>query len=134
MSRLRRRRFPPDLEPRWKAFSDVLLQIEPAKAALAGVMPTTRLPGRPLPDALLEFEDRLARAAELMPGWRCVQTEDVWSACRAGITEARTRARLLREDAPELGGFEGLIWTVEHLMDPLAAFEGAAVRLDGLKV
>jgi hypothetical protein len=98
------------------------------------VMPTTRLPGRPLPDALADFEDRLARADELMPGWRCPQTEDAWTACESGIAEARTRAERLREDAPELGGFEGLIWAVEQLMDPLVVFEGAAARFGELKV
>jgi hypothetical protein len=134
MNRLRRRRLSPELEPRWRAFSDVLREIEPAKAALAGVMPTTRMPGRALPDALLDFEDRLARADDLMPGWRCPQTEDVWTVCESGIAEARTRAQRLREDAPELGGFEGLIWAVEHLMDPLGAFEGAATRFGELKV
>ena len=106
----------------------MLREIEPAKAALAGVMPTTRMPGRALPDALLDFEDRL------MPGWRCPQTEDVWTVCESGIAEARTRAQRLREDAPELGGFEGLIWAVEHLMEPLGAFEGAAKRFGELKV
>jgi hypothetical protein len=134
VKRLRRRRLPRELEPTWRAFSEVLREVEPAKAALAAVMPTTRLPGRPLPDAVSDFEERLAGVADLMPAWRCEPTEDVWTACEAGIAEALTRAQRLREDAPELGGFEGLIWAVEHLMDPLGAFEGAAARFNELKV
>jgi hypothetical protein len=133
MNRLRRRRLPSELEPAWESFSEVVRQIEPAKAALAAVMPTTRMPGRPLPDALLEFEEGLARAQELMAGWRCPRTEGAWRACDGGIVEARSRSQRLREEAPELGGFEGLIWTVEHLMDPLRSFEEAAARFRDLR-
>ena len=35
---------------------------------------------------------------------------------------ALERAERLRNDAPDLGGFEGLIWAVEQLMDPLGPF------------
>ena len=41
------------------------------------------------------------------------------------LNDARHRARRFREDAPELGGFEGLIWAVEELMAPLDAFAAA---------
>ena len=44
------------------------------------------------------------------------------------LTALRERARRFREDAPELGGFEGLIWAVEELMAPLDAFVTAAER------
>ena len=134
MSPFRRRRLPEELQAPRQAFAAVLDEVEPAKAALTDVMPTTRMPGRPLPDALWEFDDHLARAHELMPTWRVPQTEAVWSACEAGVVEARERARRLREDAPDLGGFEGLIWAVEQLMDPLAVFEGAVQRFDELRV
>ncbi len=43
-------------------------------------------------------------------------------------------ARRLREEAPDLGGFEGLLGTVESLFDPLLPFEDAAKRFDALKV
>jgi hypothetical protein len=134
MSPLRRRRLPEDLKAPQRAFVAMLGEVERAKAALTDVMPTTRLPGRPLPDALWEFEDHLARAHVLMPTWRVPQTQAVWSACEAGVVEARERARRLREEAPDLGGFEGLIWAVEQLMDPLAVFEGAVQRFDELRV
>jgi hypothetical protein len=129
----RRRRLPDDLKAPQRAFEAVLGEVEPAKAALTDVMPSTRMPGRPLPDALWEFDDRLARALELMPPWRVPQTEVEWSACEAGVVEARERARTLREEAPDLGGFEGLIWAVEQLMDPLGVFEAAAKRFDELR-
>jgi hypothetical protein len=106
----------------------VLAHLEPAKAALTEVMPTTRMPGRALPDALAEFEDGLKRSGALMPGWRTPALEPEWIECERGLVEARARARRFREDAPELGGFEGLIWAVEQLMAPLEGFATAEER------
>jgi hypothetical protein len=131
---LRRKRLPAELEAPHEAFERVLAEVEPAKEALTEVMPTTRMPGRPLPDALVEFEERLTRALEEMPGWRTPVTETEWVACERGIDEALSRARSLREDAPELGGFEGLIWAVGSLLDPLEPFAEAAHRFRSLRV
>ena len=129
---LRRKQLPDHLRPSFAAFRRVLDVLEPAKAALTDVMPTTRMPGRPLPDALAEFEDGLARTAALMPEWRAPDIDAEWSACDRGLTDALERARRLREEAPELGGFEGLIWVVEELMGPLEPFAVAAQRFRGL--
>jgi len=130
---LRRRRLPDSLLDAHEAFEGVLDEVEPAKEALTEVMPSTRVPGRPLPDALLDFEAHVARARELMPGWRAPELQDSWEACDAALAEAANRARRFREEAPDLGGFEGLLWAVEHLMDPLDAFARAAARFDGLR-
>jgi hypothetical protein len=129
----RRRRLPADLEPVRAGFDAVLGEVEPAKAALAECMPTTRLPGRPLPDALADFESHLARARALMPGWRDARLEDEWRACEAALDGASSRARRLREDAPELGGFEALLGTVEGLIDTLDPFAAAAERFRSLR-
>ncbi len=129
----RRKRLPPELAAPHEAFGSVLAEVEPAKAALTEVMPTTRMPGRPFPDALLEFEERLGRAAELMPPWRVPALSAEWDACAAGLTEARDRARRFREEAPDLGGFEGLIWAVEQLLDPLEPFAAAESRFGELR-
>jgi hypothetical protein len=134
VSVFRRKRLPDELVGPHESFVQVLAQIEPAKEALTEVMPTTRLPGRPLPDALAEFERRLDAAREVMPGWRRGETEAVWTACDAGIAEALARARCMREDAPDIGGFEGLIWAVEELLDPLEPFRGAAEHFHSLRV
>jgi hypothetical protein len=131
---LRRRRLPPTLEPVREAFGEVLDEVEPAKAALTEVMPTTRLPGRPLPDALAAFEERLVRAAEGMTAWRRPELDDVWRACDDGLAEARARAERFRREAPDLGGFEGLIWAVGELLAPLEAFEAAERRFRDLRV
>lgn len=129
---LRRRRSSPEVQSSFAAFHDVLVHLEPAKAALTEVMPTTRMPGRPLPDALAEFEEGLDRSGTLMPAWRAPAIEPEWIACEQGLAEARDRARRFREEAPELGGFEGLIWAVEELMAPLDAFASAAERFRDL--
>jgi hypothetical protein len=63
-----------------------------------------------------------------MPGWRAPEVESEWTACAAGLDEAGVRARRFREEAPELGGFEGLIWAVEELLGPLDAFAAADER------
>lgn len=125
---LRRKPSSPELRASFAAFLAVLQQLEPAKAALTEVMPTTRLPGRPLPDALAEFEEGLHRAETLMPAWRAPALEREWIACERGLIESGRRARRLREVAPELGGFQGLIWAVEELMAPLDGFATSAER------
>jgi hypothetical protein len=125
---LRRKRSSPELRSSFAAFRDVLEHLEPAKVALTDVMPSTRMPGRPLPDALAEFEEGLKRAEALMPPWRTPALESEWIVCERGLVVAGERARRLREDAPELSGFEGLIWAVEELMAPLDGFAAAAER------
>lgn len=128
-----RRRLPPELEPVRDAFDAVLAEVEPAKAALTDCMPTTRLPGRPLPDAIADYEAHLERARGLMPSWRHAELETEWRACVRGLGDALALARRLREEAPELGGFEGLLGAVESLMDPLDPFEAAAERFRELR-
>ena len=128
----RHKRLPPALHAPFAVFRSVLAEVEPAKAALAEVMPTTRMPGRSLPDALIEFERGLARGGELMSGWRADEVESEWTACERGLTDALDRAKRFREEAPELGGFEGLIWAVEELLHPLEPFADAAERFHEL--
>jgi hypothetical protein len=134
VSVLRRREPPAALLTASDAFAAVLGEVEPAKAALTEVMPTTRLPGRPLPDALSEFEARLGRAKHRMPSWRVDAVDEVWVACDAGIDEALARAERLRADAPDLGGFEGLLWAVGELLAPLEPFQQADRRFRTLRV
>jgi len=131
---IRRKELPPELQPAFRAFSEVVDAIEPAKAAVADVLPGTRLPGRPLHDALHEFRAGIARAGAGMDAWRRPEVEAEWLACAAGLELAADRAAALagREDDP--AGFEGLLWTVQELIEPLDPFVNAAERFRGLRV
>jgi hypothetical protein len=131
---LRRRRLPPELAEPYAAFEHVAALLGEAKDALTAVMPTTRLPGTPLAEALEAFEDRLARASAGMEAWRVPEVMDAWGEATRGLERARERARAFREDPPELAGFEGLIWAVGEVLDPLEAFEIAEDRFRALRV
>lgn len=109
------------------------MEVEAAKRALTGTVPTTRSAGTPLAEGIHELEQRLAAAQALMPAWQHPDLDDQWRACDEGIRESLERARQLREDPPELGGFEGLIWAVDRLLEPLEAFEAAAERFRTLR-
>jgi hypothetical protein len=129
----RRHKMPESVRSALEGLRDVVGHVEAAKDAMTSTVPSTRLPGTPLAEAIAEFEDHLGRARELMPGWRHPEVEEEWLACEAGIGESLERAELLREDPPELGGFEGLIWVVDQILAPLEAFEAAAERFRTLR-
>ena len=129
----RRKALPDELIPSFRAFHNVLDEIEPAKAGLTEVVPGSRLPGRPLEDALAEFVARLTRARDLMPAWRRPELEDEWSACAAGLAVALDRAAQLLDDAYEATGFGSLVGLVEGLLDPLEPFAQAEDRFASLR-
>ena len=131
--RLRRRRLPPDVQPAFDAFVEVVDHVERGKAALTESVPSTRFAGRPLADSLLEFEDELRAAADGMAGWRRPEIGAAWEAADAGLRSSRERAERLRTEAPELGGFEGLIGLIGDLLAPLDAFGDARDALLGLR-
>ena len=110
-----------------------MIEVEAAKQAMTGTVPSTRSPGTPLPEGILELERRLAAAQAVMPTWRHPDLEQEWQACEEGIAESLRLAADLREDPPELAGFEGLIWAVDRLLAPLEAFEAAADRFRTLR-
>ena len=129
----RKKSLPHGLQAFLHALRNVVAEIEAAKDAMTGTVPSTRSAGTPLAEGILDLEQRLAAAQELMPTWRHPDLEAEWLACDAGIRESLERARGLREDPPELGGFEGLIWAVDQLLAPLATFEAAAERFRTLR-
>lgn len=133
MPLLRRKRLSTALFPRFEAFTSVVREIELAKDALTTAVPTTRLPGRPLAEALHAFEERLQTALDAMPSWRCPELEGEWTACRAVVEGALAAAERLRLEASHPAGFEGLIGTIGDLLDPLDAFEAAADRFRALR-
>ena len=129
----KRKRLPDDLREPLEGLRAVVVEIEAGKQAMTGTVPSTRSAGTPLAEGILALEQRLAAAQELMPAWRHPELEDEWVACDAGIRESLKRAQRLREDPPELAGFEGLIWAVDRLLEPLEAFEAAAERFRTLR-
>jgi hypothetical protein len=129
----RRKRLPREFDPSLNALRAVAHEIEAAKDAMTGTVPSTRSAGTPLAEGILELEQHLRAAQALMPAWRHPELQDEWRACDAAIRESIERARRMREDPPDLGGFEGLIWAVDRLLAPLEAFEAAAERFRTLR-
>jgi hypothetical protein len=129
----RRKELPAHLRAPAEAFQAVLAEIEPAKAGIADVLPGTRLPGRPLNDAVGEYRTRLRRATLAMDAWRCPDLEVAWQACVEGLAVGIDRATRLLELDEDPTGFEGLLGTVEQLMDPLDPFASAEERFRALR-
>jgi hypothetical protein len=93
----------------------VLAMIERAKANLVSAVPSPRgVPGRPLAEALLAFEEGLSDAAG---------SPNVPAPWRSALDESLRRAERLRLDAPELD-YEGLVEVLAGLLAPLEALEG----------
>lgn len=130
---LRRRRLPEHLREPFEAFRAVIEPLERGKAALPEAMPTTRLPGRPLAEVLLEFEEGLRAASAAMDAWRTPEVEAEWQGCSAALREALAMTERLRVEAPDPGGFEGLVGLLGDLLAPLEAFEQAADRFRALR-
>jgi hypothetical protein len=127
------RRRPERLGRELDGFRAVVAHVERAKNALTDAVPTTRLPGTPLAEALHVFDEELAAADHEMPAWRSDQLEDVWRACAGALDEARALAERLRLGADAPAAFEGLIGTIGDLLAPLDAFEEAADRFRELR-
>ena len=128
---LRRRRLPPDLQPAFDAFAGVMACVERGSAALTESVPSTRFAGRPLAETLLEFEEALDEAAAGMAAWRRPEVEDAWVRADTGLRTARRRAESVRTEAPDPGGFEGLIGLIGDLLAPLEVFADAAEAFEG---
>jgi hypothetical protein len=130
---LRRRRLPQHLEAPSRAFDELIPSLERARAALAGSVPGTRLPGRPLADTLSEFEEDLGTVRDLMDGWRAPEVEEAWLVASAGLDESLELARRIRTEGASPQGFEGLIGMIGDLLAPLGAFDEAAESFRALR-
>jgi hypothetical protein len=130
---LRRKRLPENLRAPARAFDDLVPVLERAKAALTDAVPGTRLPGRPLGEALWAFESDLLDVRDGMEGWRAAEVEAQWAAASAGLAESLALAHRLRTEGSEPEGFERLIGVVGDLLAPLEAFEAAAARFRELR-
>ena len=129
----RRRRLPQELVGPQRAFAELIPSLERAKAALLSSVPGTRLPGRPLAETLLTFEEELAIVRAGMRPWRAPALEDVWVSASSGLDDALALAGRVRVEPPDLAGFEGLIGLIGELLSPLETFAAAAERFRDLR-
>jgi hypothetical protein len=95
------------------------------KDALTSAVPGPRRPGRPVAEALLDFEGALGEARSAMPAWRVGEAEWTWRSCSDALRESARMAERLRIEAPALD-FENLVMVLKDLMAPLDAFDDAA--------
>jgi hypothetical protein len=130
---LRRKRLPAPLRDTHQAFSLVVEDVDRAHAVLTEAAPSTRFAGRPLPDALLDFEEVLRSAQARMEGWRVPELQQEWERCAEGLVTSLHLAERLRLEAPEIPGFETLIGTIDSLIAPLDAFVEAEERFRTLR-
>ena len=130
---LRRKRLPEHLEAPSHAFDELIRPLERARAALTESVPGTRLPGRPLAEALSEFEHGVRELRDRMDAWRAPEVQAEWDACTRGLDEALALADRVRTSGAEPIGFEGLIGLIGDLLAPLDAFEAAAARFRELR-
>lgn len=124
----RRRRPLPDAAVVWREFEAAADGVETGKAALVAAVPTARVEGRPLADALSEFERELRVSRDRMDGWHRADHDALWRACRDGIDDALRLAERARLEAPSLD-FEGLVDLIGTLIEPLDPFAEAERRL-----
>lgn len=129
----RRKVLPEHLREPYAAFEAIVAPLERGKAALTESVPGTRLPGRPLAETLGEFEEGLAEVRDGMGRWRVPEIEPEWRAASAGLDETIALAERTRIQAPDPGGFEGLIGLIGDLLAPLEPFAAAADRFRELR-
>lgn len=130
---LRRKRLPVELRDAYAAFRASVASLERGKAALTESVPGTRLPGRPLTDTLLEFEEGLREADAGSSAWRVSELEREWLAADGAIRACLAMTERLRLEAEMPVGFEALIGTIGDLMAPLQVFEAAERRFRSLR-
>lgn len=121
-----RRRIPEHLREPFARFEALVPALERARAEITAAVPGTRLPGRPLAEALLAFEEGLREVRAAMDGWRAAELEQAWRAADSGLDQALALAERLRTRAQDPEGFEDLIGVVGELLAPLEAFREAA--------
>jgi len=128
-----RKRLPAPLRDAYRAFSLVAEDVDRAHGVLTEAAPSTRFAGRPLPDALVEFEEAIRSARSAMEGWRVPELLPEWERCADGLEASLQLAERLRIEAPEIPGFETLIGTIDSLIAPLDAFVVAEERFRALR-
>jgi hypothetical protein len=128
---MRRRRKAAGLHipPALRAFEDVLIHVEEARATLLLGVPSGRGARVPMAQALAGFEGELGAARTNMDGWRLPAVEAAWQVCTVALEASAQRAERLRLQGPT-EAYEHLVPLLDELLEPLDAFaeEAEAVR------
>jgi hypothetical protein len=118
MPLFRRKAPDPEAQAIRAEFTAVAVEVDAAQRALLAAIPRPRDEGVPLAEALLSFDQAIARArAALEP----LDDAQVWAACGAALDEAATLAGHLRLEPAELT-FEALNARVGDVLHPLEIF------------
>ena len=108
-----------------------IAHVEEAKSSLASAAPSGRSQGRPLAQAVAEYEHWLAVASRSMSAWPSA-LEAERETCRRALDEAARRSERLRlEQHPR--GYEELYGLLADLMEPLEAFTDPQKRLGAME-
>ncbi|HEX2026166.1 MAG TPA: hypothetical protein VHH92_07200 [Actinomycetota bacterium] len=96
-------------------------EVERAKEELVSAVPSPRgVPGRPVAEALLAFEERLRSASSQLASMDGVSSS-LRRSLENALTESLRRAERVRLEAPPLD-YETLVTLLGDLMAPLDAF------------
>jgi hypothetical protein len=99
----------------------VVDHVERAKEDLVAAVPSPRgIPGRPIAEALLAFEEGLHRASDLLASVDAIDPS-LRRTLEGALTESLRRAERVRLEAPPLD-YETLVTLLGDLMAPLGAF------------
>jgi hypothetical protein len=103
------------------AFAIALRNVDDAREALLGAVPTRRGPGMPLAESLATFEQGLAFARDVLSERLPGAPDEQRRACLAAIDESLRRAvRLRLEQSPD--GYQELYVLLGDILDPLEMF------------
>jgi hypothetical protein len=98
----------------------VVDEVERAKKDLVAAVPSPRgVPGRPIAEALLAFEEGLRRASDMLTSVEGI--DPFLRTLEGALTESLRRAERVRLEAPPLD-YETLVTLLGDLMAPLNAF------------
>jgi hypothetical protein len=99
----------------------IVAEVERAKDELVGAVPSPRgVPGRPIAEAILAFEEALRRASDLVASGEALDP-GLRTTFGSAIAESLRRAERVRLEAPPLD-YETLVTLLGDLIAPLDAF------------
>jgi hypothetical protein len=121
----------PEVVEAVRRFDHVHTWVDRARDHLLLGIPVQRRARLPLAEALAGVAAELAEAASAMDGWHVEATAEEWIECAEALRTARDGAERLR--LGQAGdAYEELVPVVEAILEPLEAFDRAALRIRAL--